>query len=135
MEIGFIPVTKENIAEAERLAVAPQARMVETFAECWAALEFPLWRPVVFAADGVWVGYGSAGESGGADWSTASSSTRAIRAAGFPKAVPARADAHTGIRLRYAVSQRVQSNRVAARRCTRNSALPSTAGSISTAKR
>ena len=73
MEIGFIPVTKENVAEAERLAVAPaQAGMVETVAECWAeALEFPLWRPVVLAADGVWVGFAMYGawprESGGAD--------------------------------------------------------------------
>ena len=54
MEIGFIPVTKENIAEAERLAVAPaQAGMVETVAECWAeALEFPLWRPESLASYG-----------------------------------------------------------------------------------
>ena len=73
MEIGFLPVTKENVAEAERLAVAPaQAGMVETVAECWAeALEFPLWRPVVLAADGVWVGVAMycawPRESGGAD--------------------------------------------------------------------
>ena len=134
MEIGFIPVTKENIAEAERLAVAPaQAGMVETVAECWAeALEFPLWRPVVLAADGVWVGFAMYGawprESGGADvWLDRFFIDARYQGRGLSKRFLPVLMRSCLLACTRATAWR--------RACTRNLALPSTAGSISTAKR
>lgn len=57
--IEFIPVTKENYAQALQLAVMPeQEGMIETVEECVReAEEIALWRPVLLVEDGVTVGF------------------------------------------------------------------------------